>query len=65
MRKAILYFGIAVNVIALACLWGLLVYTGFTGEPLGEYIRWEWWVTLMILDLWTAKFFRTTKPQNP
>jgi hypothetical protein len=65
-KQILIWIWIALQVLTILLLWGVAVFTAVTGKPIGEIIRWEWWVFIFTLDLWTAKFFaeRGVKPSK-
>ncbi len=57
LKKLAIGIWIGLQIFIIFYLWGIILYTAVTSKPIGEFLRWDWWVFLFMLDLWTAKFF--------
>jgi len=58
IKSFFIYAWIFTQVFVIIYLWSIMLYTAVTGIELSKYIKWDWWIFLFMLDLWSAKFLK-------
>jgi len=59
IRKNLAKVFIILQLLLIAYLWCLLLYSLVSGTPIFEILlNWQWWLVFFGLDMYSTKFFR-------